>query len=342
MTAPDNILDRLEKLLRLAESPNEHEAQAAMAKAQQLMDDYNIDASTIGQSAKGRQGAARKDEKSKGGLYGWQRDVWKAVAECNFCRYWSIRGTARGAVYEHRLLGSTVNVKSTQIMANYLQQAIERLAKEQAKRDHYNVFAREMIAFREGMADRICERLRALQQERMAEAERKKREAEARAAHPSAATGNALVVLTDVMQDENDLNNDYEMGWEPGTTARRRLEEQQAAAMRRAKQELWERDKAEFERTYGAEEAARMRAYDKRMEDYRAYCRGEDTETYGKGYKPSRSRPSRATGVGRTRKPTGREERAFTPEYRKGVDKGDSVSLNQQVDHDGRNKLEGN
>lgn len=33
-----------------------------------------------------------------------------------------------------------------------------------------------------------------------------------------------MVILTDVYSTEDDLNNDHEYGWEPGTTTRKRLE----------------------------------------------------------------------------------------------------------------------
>jgi hypothetical protein len=44
----DHVLDRIAKLLALAESPNEHEAQAAMSAAQRLMLKYNVDAGERG------------------------------------------------------------------------------------------------------------------------------------------------------------------------------------------------------------------------------------------------------------------------------------------------------
>lgn len=47
--APNNpILERISKLLALAESPNEHEAQAAMSAAQRLMLKHNIEAAVSG------------------------------------------------------------------------------------------------------------------------------------------------------------------------------------------------------------------------------------------------------------------------------------------------------
>ena len=46
--APSPVLDRIAKLLALAESPNEHEAQAAMSAAQRLMLKHNIEAAVSG------------------------------------------------------------------------------------------------------------------------------------------------------------------------------------------------------------------------------------------------------------------------------------------------------
>jgi hypothetical protein len=48
--ARDHVLERIAKLLALAESPNEHEAQAAMSAAQRLMLKHNIDSLLDGKS----------------------------------------------------------------------------------------------------------------------------------------------------------------------------------------------------------------------------------------------------------------------------------------------------
>jgi uncharacterized protein DUF2786/SprT-like family protein len=50
-TTLNPVLDRIAKLLALAESPNEHEAQAAMSAAQRLMLKHNIEAAVSGKSA---------------------------------------------------------------------------------------------------------------------------------------------------------------------------------------------------------------------------------------------------------------------------------------------------
>src|SRR5690606_24873866 len=144
-----------------------------------------------------------------------------AVADLNMCRYWSIKGLTRGSKYEHRVLGSRVNVTSTRIMAEYLQGAVDRMAKQWAKDHHYNFFARESLAYKEGVSRRLVERLREERRQRILADEIKAREARAAASHPSAAPGTALV-LVNVIATEQDLNNDYLNGWEPGTTARRK------------------------------------------------------------------------------------------------------------------------
>jgi hypothetical protein len=50
-TASSPVLERIAKLLALAESPNEHEAQAAMSAAQRLMLKHNIEAAVSGATA---------------------------------------------------------------------------------------------------------------------------------------------------------------------------------------------------------------------------------------------------------------------------------------------------
>jgi len=326
------VIEKVKKLLALAErNTNENEAAAASAKAMELLAAYNLDMAVIGRTAKGKQGA-RTDTKKKGGLYSWQRDLWKAVCELNFCMYWSIKGTARGSTYEHRVLGSQANVISAEVMAGYLQQTVERLAQEWAKSMGYgSVFVRDAIAYREGMADRLVQRLNALRAERLAEDERKKREETVRNAHPGAAsTGNALV-LADVIETEMDFNTDYLHGLEPGTTAAARAasKARQAAAEAAANEALrikneWRKANPEL----AAEEDARIK---KANEDWWA--------DYEKRYAKSRSRASRASAEPRYRQQTEQEKRRSLGSFAAGQSKANEVGLDTQVDRDKRGKL---
>lgn len=337
----DAIIERVKKLLAMAAgNANENEAATASRMAQALMEQHNIDMAVLGKSGKGKQGAARKDTKEKGGLYGWQRALWKATAELNMCVYWSIKGLARGSVYEHRILGSEVNVLATNLMAEYLQKTIDRLAQEKARTDGYkSPFVRELIAYREGMASRLVERLREARAERIREDERKAREAKAAASHPSAAPGTAIV-LADVIANEADLNEDYLRGVEPGTTSRERREREARAAMLKHRRDLWlAGDAAVFLQAYGEDDVTAMVAQDTReakaKADWDLYMAGKPSDTYGAGYKKPRA--SRATGGGyRYRADTPQEARARLSTFQEGRAKGDTVSLNKQVDKTSR------
>lgn len=343
------VIDVAEKLFALGRNnDNEHQAAAALAKAQQLLDDNGLEVAHLGASKTGAHGA-RDDSKLSGGLYGWQRDLWAACAKSSFCYYQSIKGLERGSKYEHRLVGRKENVLVARLMAEYVQQTIERLAQEWARDMGYkSCFVREAIAYREGMAERLVERLEARRRERLEEDERKKREMAAAASHPSAAPGTALV-LADVVNQEEDYNNDYLQGLEPGTTAARRAEAKAQEAANLAEynermriRNLWKNDRVAFMAEFRDNTAlqAQMQAQDKTNEDYQKYLNGETTDTYGPGYKPTKARASRSYSYSpRTRAPTAREERAGLSSYSHGYAKGDSVGLDGQIDHKAKGRL---
>lgn len=243
-------IEKATKLLALhRNNSNEHEAQAALDACMRILEAHNLDMALVERHKGGGATKKREDQRSGGGLYKWQRSVWTEVAKLNFCHYIAIKGLDKGGRYENRVIGSPVNVKSTTLMAEYLQQTIERITRDWAAGKYgrgTSVFIRDAIAYREGMADRICLRLRDLREERLEEDRRRKREQEAAARHPSATPGTALV-LADLVLEEDELNQDYLYGWEPGTTTRHRKEwvARRAEATRRAEELLRAREEAE-------------------------------------------------------------------------------------------------
>src|SRR5207344_2379156 len=133
-----------------------------------------------------------------------------------------------------------------------------------------SVFIKEAIAFREGMAVRLGNRMWAIREERLKE-ERLKRDAERKAnAERGVFTENALV-LADVISTEEDFNADHAYGYEPGTTARRRKERElrEEAAQREADALLAKQ--AEWDAAHPEEAAKRKererKEYDQRMKD---------------------------------------------------------------------------
>lgn len=243
------VVERIQKLLRLANDggATEGEASNAMAMADRLMAEHNLTMAALEMS--GQQGAEQRLKKEEKGRanYRWQRWLMKAIADANYCVVLANveqrrMGTGmRDYTTGYQLIGRVSNVTATRHMYDYLLKTCARLRKEYEMEPGNG--AKEGSLFVEGLANRLAERVREHHEELLrtqrAEAEKKKREEAARTSHPSAApTGNALVVvLADFAQTEADLNNDIRQGWEPGTTAAKRAE---AEAKARAEKERYQ------------------------------------------------------------------------------------------------------
>lgn len=238
------IVQKVEKLLALAnrKKGNEAEAAAAAAKAQEMLAAYNIDMAMVEQGS-GTSGR-REEVKHKGGTYLYQRDLWRAVAELNFCLYWtSSRWASRKAMrknywgekveetvwhiqHQHRIVGRTVNVTLTKTMAGYLEQAIERIVMERLGDDNTQRFSRWAVSYRKGAAARIIEKVQDRRDELEAEEARKAREAQHAAERAGVSTATTLTIA-DVRKSERDANMDHIYG--EGWSARQREERRLAA-----------------------------------------------------------------------------------------------------------------
>jgi hypothetical protein len=307
-------IERIGKLLALARDKrgNEAEAQNAMDAALKLLEKHNLDMALV-ERAKGQGTHAKRDDKtSGGGLYKWQRTIWQSVAKLNMCHYISLRGLEKGSKYENRLIGRPENVLSAKLMAEYLQDTVERLAAEWV-RDEYpqgtSRFIKEAVIYREGMAARLDERLWWMRHEREEKAREQKAEA-----FKAAGGENALVVLTDVIQDEADLNNDYLRGLEPGTTKARRLE----------RDAIYQKWRLENEQKQKAHEA-RMLVDPNYAAEWRLNQQIAENER-----KREEAKASRRTYSYRTRE-TEEDRRRSHSAFSRGYDRGKDIGLDQQV-----------
>jgi hypothetical protein len=324
------VIDLVEKLFALGRNnDNEHQAAEAIRKGMALLVDYNLDITLVGANAKG---SVRKDKQRKGGLYQWQRNLWGAVAKLNFCLYREQKGLKKGEQYQHRLIGRHENVISTEVMADYLQQTIERLAQDHARYMGWkSCFVRDAIAYREGMADRLTSRIHDLRRQRLEEDKRKEREAAAANRHPGSAPGTALV-LASVINDEEDLNQDYLDGLPPGTHAQQRAErEARRAAIR-----------AEAEAALETREAKELA--DPRLKAHRlAIEANREAEWEARQEENRRLEEKRAkrwkTGSSRPRAKSPAEKRADLDGYWDGHEKGGTIGLDQQLDEETRRRL---
>ncbi len=243
------ILERIEKLLRLAGGTSSpEEAASAAAKAQELLTLYNLDASALGQSEH-----QREQEKFLGGFYEYQRDIWSWVAELNFCLYWTQRTRMyrRGAnrwVTQQKIVGKKVNIEATKAMAGYLLQAIDRqtrifLADGMNEKDIPDfgklVSSRRAMSFREGCAQSIVWKLyqrreEALEKEQAEEL--KAAQAAAEAATKGVSSSTALT-LASLVQTERDANMDFLYG--EGWSAQQRAKRAEAARKAREEEEAY-------------------------------------------------------------------------------------------------------
>jgi Protein of unknown function (DUF2786) len=185
--ARERLAERIRKLLSLAgNNPNEHEALAAMARASELMAEHNLTLAHVDALGTGDE-RVEETHRSERARQTWARAIWHEVAELNFC-FWCYRAPHRRDWYrrlpdgrleqmprlevdEHILVGTRANIVSTKIMAVYLVETVERLAREAA--GLYG--AHDRHAFKLGCARRLSQRLRELCRQRMETAAKAKK-----------------------------------------------------------------------------------------------------------------------------------------------------------------------
>ena len=81
------LIDKVQKLLRLATSDVEHEAYAAMTKARELMDEHGLSMEAVSQQKKTQRGVAEEiAQKETSGIQYWQKWIASALAKQFRCR----------------------------------------------------------------------------------------------------------------------------------------------------------------------------------------------------------------------------------------------------------------
>ncbi len=154
------ILERIAKLLRLAESPNEHEAQAAMRQAQRLMLKHNLDAASA-RAVRGyvfkHIGAAsgRVDEASR-----WVATILGEFffVECIWVPVWRVVEGRAGSVLE--VCGTVENLSMAEYVHSFLHHTAEGLWTAHKRRTG-TAGDRDRRAYRAGVMVGFWERLKA-------------------------------------------------------------------------------------------------------------------------------------------------------------------------------------
>lgn len=343
-TELDLVVSKIRKLMALTtdRGATEHEASIAAEHVQRLMAEHNLSMATVEASgASAGKGAQRvKEGVERRQVYKWQRLLMSSIAELNMCKAFARfqdRGWSKAAVFDgYELIGREANVISTKLMFEYLLQTIERLAREDVGGDPTQFFTRYAHSFKEGCSDRLVERLQKRREEILREQEKKVKEEAARAKHPGAVHSNLpAIILRDVIQTEEDLNNDFQRGWEPGTTAKMRAENEAKEAARREK------------------EASLIKAGYLPLVAYYMSVGYDEDRAYRLAGPTEEAKPEKEETEAQRRKRERREERQWERwhrqeqrernrldqgAYRKGHAAGSEVSLDQQVGRERQEK----
>ncbi len=146
--APSPVLERIAKLLALAESPNEHEAQAAMSAAQRLMLKHNIEAAVSGTV---ESYCFRHLGAPTGRVSEHERRLAMILDEFFFVQViwvpvWRVREAKRGSVLE--VCGSRDNVELAAYVYDFLSYTADALyrADRRRRRDPSHASRRKFLA----------------------------------------------------------------------------------------------------------------------------------------------------------------------------------------------------
>lgn len=138
----DEALDKVAKLLRLGQSSNPNEAAAAAARAQDLIDRFELESALAAEDERGEEleGDDAYDEdveicdhirfESSKKLPTWKWDLAWAVSSPNACRPWA---TWTGRTKHVCLIGRPSDVRKCRYLYQYLAAEIDRLAKTEGR-----------------------------------------------------------------------------------------------------------------------------------------------------------------------------------------------------------------
>ena len=152
--AMEKILDKINKLLKLSESPNIEEATAAYEKAHKLLRDYNLHIEDIKEKPEIISEIVDEGKRERG----WKSLLLNSIAEANYCSF--ITSKRRGnflndSYFKNTIYGREENIATTRVMYEYLCEAVERVTKDARKIDkRFNI-----NSFKIGVVENLRERL---------------------------------------------------------------------------------------------------------------------------------------------------------------------------------------
>ena len=129
----DRIHERVRKLLALSRSSNEHEAEAAALKAQELLQKYHLDRADV--ELDNPDGVEVDSQDYAGAVIEWARDLAFAVGRGMFCRaVHTPRGPGTGGRSWVHWVGKPDDVAAARALFEYLRKELKRLASAEWKK----------------------------------------------------------------------------------------------------------------------------------------------------------------------------------------------------------------
>lgn len=173
----DKIIDRVRKLLELANSANEHEAANAANAAAELMERHRIDAALLAQAeqkeeVENEQFSLNEDIRSKRKFVTVPRWYWVlafSIGMANRTRP-NVRMTGRHKGYV-TFVGKPSDAMMARYMLDKISDEVNRLGKKFAKQFGTGVGGRAGQSFRLGCAETIADRLHELKERVMKQVE---------------------------------------------------------------------------------------------------------------------------------------------------------------------------
>ena len=150
-----DIIEKVQKLLALGQSPNEHEAQRAIEHAQRLLLKYNMTMNDVKIAADDVKETIIENGKRAST---WKSSLLNVIAEFNYGTFLIYSG---GGNFKYSVIAKEVNFIVIKNMYEYLVEAIDRMAK-----DYSGKGVREKNSYRIGIVNGLRIRFVELQNER--------------------------------------------------------------------------------------------------------------------------------------------------------------------------------
>lgn len=142
----EQVIEKIKKLLRLSQSPNENEAMLAQKMAHELMTKYrlSIDVTDLKEIHVKSESWGRVDSK----FWNWKKIILDVIVKVNYCTY--VYVSAR-SYHKIELVGDPLNIQVCKDIYEYLIEAVERISEN---------FKGKKMSYKMGLAFNLYDRIK--------------------------------------------------------------------------------------------------------------------------------------------------------------------------------------